>query len=362
MAQHHSDISMRKNRGRKYQFTIFEHNELTSHSAATKAIADCNKIFSENGYEDYTLVVHNNSVRDLKYYLKVFASICKFLARIERGSLVGIQYPMLNNVFKYFIKAARLKGIRFFCIIHDVESLRLGGKDEALVSREADNFNFYDCLIVHNPVMLDWLASKGVKTKMISLAVFDYLAGRRDQEAPAGFKRSVAFAGNLSKSVFIYDLGRIKGWNFNLYGPNFIKDRGNVENLIWKGVFSPDEVVYKLEGDFGLIWDGEHIDRFDGVLGNYLKYNNPHKFSLYLAAGMPVIAPRQSAIGRLISACNIGLLIDNLHDLEHIRIDEQQYQTLKDNCEKLRSQVINGSFFTAALSSVENYLNGPIAR
>lgn len=340
----------------KYQFSIFEYNDKTNNSAATKAIADCNKLFTQRGYKDYTITFRNNSVRGLMFYFKVFSAICRFLMKIERGSLVGIQYPMLNNVFKYFIRAARVKNIKFFCIVHDIESLRLGGKDINLVRREASNFNFYDCLIVHNDRMLEWLRLQGVKTKMIALNVFDYLAESRDNFLAHKDWHSVVFAGNLSKSTFIYDLGKISGWNFNVYGPNYIKDRGDSENVCWKGVYSPDEVVYKLQGGFGLIWDGENIDSCDDILGNYLKYNNPHKFSLYLAANLPVIAPRDSAIGKLVEEYHIGFLVDNLNDLTKIRIEEQDYLEMRANCSKIRNRIIAGDFFLASLSATEQEL------
>ncbi|MBS7562854.1 hypothetical protein KHS38_00420 [Mucilaginibacter sp. Bleaf8] len=341
----------------KYQFCIFEYNDATNNSAATKAVSDCNKIFKRNGYTDYTLTFHNNSKRGWRFYLAAFKGIAKLLLQIEKGALVGIQYPMLNNVFKYFIKAARIKDIKFFCIIHDVESLRLGAKDPGLIKKETANLSYYDFLIVHNPVMLQWLKNNGVTTRMLPLGIFDYLADKPPVHAAHSPQlNTIVYAGNLSKSKFIYKLDAVKEYRFNVYGPNLLTDEKQPENTKWCGVFSPDEIVYRLDGDFGLIWDGEDINELDSVLGNYLLYNNPHKASLYLAAGLPVIAPKNSAIGKLLDELKVGVLIDTLADLNTLKISPEEYQVLKSNCLVLQSKIINGDFFTQALAGVESQL------
>jgi hypothetical protein len=264
---------------------------------------------------------------------------------------------MLNNVFKYFIKAARIKRAKFFCVVHDIESLRLGGQKKNLVSREAANLNYYDCLIVHNNYMRQWLKDKGITTKIVSLGLFDYLL----KEAPTtnnniNLLNTVVFAGNLAKSNFIYSLSEIPNWNFNVYGPNYKANKQQSPNVVWGGEYSPEEVVYKLKGNFGLIWDGEKIDECDQVLGNYLRYNNPHKFSLYIAAGMPVIAPKDSAIAKIITDLKIGILVDSLIDLERLQLNESDYKVLQFNCRKVQNEIINGNFFLTAISAAEKLL------
>ena len=53
------------------------------------------------------------------------------------------------------------------------------------------------------------------------------------------------------------------------------------------------------EGNLGLIWDGAS-DSSDEDIGmkNYTRYNNPHKLSCYMAAGLPVIVWEKSAISK----------------------------------------------------------------
>jgi hypothetical protein len=340
----------------KYQFCIrFE--KISANSAASKAVVDCNSIFLKHGYRDYTFTVSDNSNK-LRYYFRLSKELISFFFAIRKGSVVGIQYPLLsiNNVFRYFIKIARLKKIRFFCIVHDLESLRTGGVDKKAIDKEIYNLNQFDQIIVHNELMLRWLTSQGLKTSATVLGVFDYLSAH----LPAPVKSSIqeiVYAGNLSKSKFIYQLSTIGGWRFNIYGPNYEKTATQQPNVQWKGEYSPEEIVEKLEGSFGLIWDGVSINECDAILGNYLKYNNPHKFSLYVAAGLPVIAPADSAIGVYISKNKLGLLVNNLAELSTIQVAEDTYTEMKQNVIRLRKELIDGHFFSRAIETVEAKLS-----
>jgi hypothetical protein len=337
----------------KYQFCIRFENT-TTNTAATKAVLDCNEIFRQQGYHDYTLTVWDNAQK-LSYYIRLVKELVNFYSSIKKGSIVGIQYPLLsiNNVFHVFMKLARFKGVKFFCVIHDLESLRTGGKDSKAIAREIKNLNFFDRVIVHNRFMLNWLHRHGMASKAISLDLFDYLSKSKGIEQNNGFKKTIAFAGNLSKSTFIYSLNKIPGWQFNVYGPNFNNTQATGKNLKWCGEYSAEQIAQELNGSFGLIWDGDDINKCDDILGNYLKYNNPHKFSLYIAAGLPVIAPASAAIGSFIRQNNIGLLINSLHDLQHLEVNSDEYVVMKNNVMKFRKRVINGEYFKAAIHKAE---------
>lgn len=344
----------------KYQFTILNSNDRVTNTAATKAVIDCSEILESLGYQNFTITANSEKEGPLKFYFKAFASICKMLLKVKRGSVIAVQYPMLNNVFKYFLTAAKIKKIKFYCIIHDVESLRLGGHDKASIKQEVNNLNYYDALIVHNDRMLNWLKKQGVKKRMVVLQLFDYLTTDIDWTLRAndGNCQSIVFAGNLSKSKFVYSLDKVASWQFRLYGPNYQKQLGiEPNNVAWQGSFTPNEIVNKIKGCFGLVWDGDYIDSDDGAWSNYLKYNNPHKVSLYLAAGIPVIAPKTSAIGALIEKEQIGILIDNLYDLLDVKFSVEEYNILMQNCLKIKQKVVSGYFCKAAVKLVEQELD-----
>lgn len=338
----------------KYQFCIRFRNTIVN-SAANKAYSDCNTIFSRHGYKDYTFTVYDNAKR-LPYYFLLLKEIGKFFFSIKRRALVGIQYPLLsiNNVFKHFVKAARLKGVRFFCIVHDLESLRTGGNPQ-LVAQEINNLSAYDFVIVHNVKMMQWLAEQGLNTPMIPLYLFDYIADEGKKAKISEHGREIAFAGNLGKSRFIYALDAVSSWRFNLFGPHFEHDK-KANNVQWLGEFAPESIPENLAGRFGLIWDGDSTNKCTGELGAYLAYNNSHKFSLYIAAGLPVIAPAFSAIAHIIKLYGVGILVHSLKDLENMHVSQDDYTVLRANCNKLAQHVISGSFFGTAIEQVERQL------
>jgi hypothetical protein len=341
---------------RKYQFYISFNEKINT--AASKAVQDCKSILAGLGYQD--LSIDDLSRTNKNYLWKLFTCLVKMFFKIKPGSLLVIQYPLLsgNRFFKYFIKLARLKKIKFICLIHDINELRFPGS----TGGEAHILNHYDCIIAHNQQMTNWLLKKQVSVPIISLEVFDYLTikgkvANFDVTSESAIKQ-VAFAGNLSKSDFIYLLDRVDKWRFNLYGPNYKQDKHpHSANARWNGALTPDNILTDMKGAFGLIWDGQYIDRLDEVNGNYLKYNNPHKLSLYLAAGLPVIAPAQAAISKFIEANDVGILVGDLENLNDIHIDITEYQRLKKNVMNLSEKIKSGGYLVHAIHEAEFFLN-----
>jgi glycosyltransferase involved in cell wall biosynthesis len=344
----------------KYQFYISFNDKL--HTASSKAINDCTRILVQQGYKDYNL---NIKAPGRSYIGSILLQVFKLIFSIEAGSTVAIQYPLLsgNKAFKYIMSVLRLKKVKFFCIVHDLDDLRYGLQDDSNRHNEIEILNCYDAIVVHNDVMKDWLNSKGIKAPMVSLTIFDYLTEFRtkpvERRSP-NHLRSIVFAGNLSKSGFLYQLGALASWHFNAYGPNYQREKGStVDNVAWRGSCSPEEILLNMDGAFGLIWDGKHIDQLDDMFGNYLRYNNPHKLSLYLAAGLPVIAPRQSAIASLIERHNIGILVDSLFELKDLKITTAEYLFYEQNVRKLSDRIKTGYYLTQAIIEAECALFSP---
>src|SRR4051812_12315923 len=120
----------------KYQFCI-RFDKVDVNSSASKAVLDCHAIFNARGYHNLMLTVDDNADKR-RYYYKLARQMVRFFFKVKPGALVGIQYPLLsiNKVFKYFIIQLRLKNVRFFCIVHDLESLRIGGRDMGAIAAE----------------------------------------------------------------------------------------------------------------------------------------------------------------------------------------------------------------------------------
>ena len=121
--------------------------------------------------------------------------------------------------------------------------------------------------------------------------------------------------------------------------------------MIYKGQYSPEELPKHLNENFGLIWDGNSIKSCSGHFGEYLKYNNPHKTSLFISTGIPIIVWKKAAIAKLVNDYNIGIVIDNLRELDSVldNVDLDQYKELKKNTEILGKKLREGFFIKRAL-------------
>ena len=117
----------------------------------------------------------------------------------------------------------------------------------------------------------------------------------------------------------------------------------------------PDEIPGKLKGKYGLVWDGNTTRGCSGPVGEYTKINNPHKMSLYISSGIPIIAWSQAAIAEFINQYQIGITVDRIDSLskELSTISEKQYLSMKKNVLELRKKLIHGEFLKRVLKEIE---------
>ena len=200
-----------------------------------------------------------------------------------------------------------------------------------------------------------YLVERGIKKENIFvLELFDYLCNsnivERKSELDKEFK--VIYAGNLieTKSPFIYQINQNKiNFTIDLYGKGVEKNIS--DKISYKGAFSPDELPSKLEGDLGLVWDGNFDESDENQkMKNYTKYNNPHKLSCYIAAGIPVIVWRKAAIADLVDKYNIGYKISNIYDINNL--DLSDYDKKLKNVRELSKKVRTGYFTTRVMDEI----------
>lgn len=339
----------------KYQLRMY-YADAANQSAGPKATRDCSAILSEMGYRHFDVPVYSvkhrllNLLTLLKHFVKLFLSL-------RSGDTVLLQYPLLgiNKGLKHLAGLLRVRGCQLICLVHDLDALRQVHHDWTL-EEEVARLNAFNLVIVHNERMRSLLQDNGVKVEMRCLELFDYLLpepvwrAMQEQGSSGTPYMRIAFAGNLKKSVFLKKLEQVPGLRFILYGQGF-EALPAVERLEWLGSFDADELPAKLQADFGLVWDGEDIDACTGDLGQYLKYNNPHKASLYLLAGLPLIAPKTSAIGAFIRTHGVGITVDALTELPGIlsRLQDHEYQSMRAAIQPIASKIASGTFLKQAL-------------
>lgn len=139
----------------------------------------------------------------------------------------------------------------------------------------------------------------------------------------------------------------------NLYGVGYER-KSEYSNAEYHGSFSPEELPGKLDSAYGLVWDGPEITSCSGNFGEYLMYNNPHKLSLYMAAGIPVITWKQAAIADFVEKYQVGIVVDSLVDLSKVldQILEKRYAVMKVNAEAIGEKLRKGFYFRRALQEI----------
>ncbi|AKP65343.1 hypothetical protein FC99_GL001817 [Levilactobacillus koreensis JCM 16448] len=297
--------------------------------AGSKAQDDVCSILQQKGLKSVFLDGEQS-----KWEKRLFSrsNLKKKLSSIEPRSNILVQYPFYMGRYTdhEIIRQVTESFEKSILMIHDIRSLR-NGLSENDIRHEIKMFNKFKFLIIHNDSMKKWLSDHGCIANMYSLNVFDYVVPQNyvNEEKGGSYKR-VFFAGNLGKSEFIYD--RSIGENFEVYGINLKKKNFKFN---YRGQLSPDNLVRVLskQKGFGLVWDGADVSRSS----EYTRYNSPHKMSLYLCSGMPVIVWKNSALAEFVEREKIGFSIENIGEIK-VKLDSistKDYNVLQFNSEEL---------------------------
>jgi hypothetical protein len=226
---------------------------------------------------------------------------------IKKNSLVVFHFPLLANAYKWLLQILKWRGIKTAALIIDLDGIR--DKDEMLLKEEIKLLQQFTYLIAHNPAMKKKLLEYLPSAEIFTIDLFDYPS--KGEPIKRQLSNIICFAGNIAKAKFTYSLHQLPGLQFNVYGLGYDGPLNIKGGFIYKGTVAPDVLPAVLEGSFGLVWDGDSIEKCD----DYLRYNNPHKLSLYLVAGVPVIVWKDSAVAALVEENNIGFTVDSLAEI-----------------------------------------------
>jgi glycosyltransferase involved in cell wall biosynthesis len=321
----------------------------TQFNAGSKARDDIREIFKKMGakvvnfecdYDKYER--KHDPVTKLWYHFEKAIMWKKLLKKMDHPDMVVFQFPIkAHSLFLYqILRYYRSKNIKTVAVVHDLDCLRnslvFGGSiGKRITYEEVFCIKEFDKIIIHNEKMRKLLTDKYNvdPNKMVSLEIFDYLMTDFKASEQAG--EGTIIAGNLEqpKAGYIYELP--ENVHFDLYGVGYEDE--HKDNIVYHGSFLPDELPRHLNGKYGLVWDGPKAETCEGIFGNYLKYNNPHKTSLYLACGIPVIVWAKAAIADFVRENKCGIVVDDLAELsEKIdNVSESEYLQLKKNAEKI---------------------------
>ncbi len=333
--------------------------------AGGKAPNDIDLLCSKRGWK--RLVYPDYRHKNLFFrVLRSFAIECFWLAfwvTASRNSIVFYQHPMRcgAKIATKFIPAIQSsKNIKFVALIHDLDSVRHSDIKDSVRFEDEALLKVFDVLICHNKHMKEYLIKKGIPdAHIVCLQLFDYLVVT---DETADSEDGFAVAGNLSKEKckYVYDLVELSSnTKVYAYGVNF-EEGSSASNFLYQGSYNPDELPAVLKGRFGIVWDGDSIDVCAGDYGEYMRLNNPHKLSLYMAAGKPVVCWRQAAIADFVLENGVGIAVDSLREALSIvnHLSESSYDSMKNNVMFVRNRVISGYYFYRAADEAIRIIEG----
>lgn len=375
------------------KFQIVEVTEQLNH-AGTKATSDMSIVAEKLGFKPVKVKMDSTKktffgkvIRQIGY----FRDWRKAEKEVTEGSILLLQhpfhYPQLTR--EKTLRNIKNKNVKIISLVHDVEELRVFRYNDYYKREFEFMLEIADIIIVHNEVMKKWFIERGVEEKkLVTLGIFDYLqnvdkyeddnkdkdiVGQRvgleksihykkpncdeksicDEKSASVkktiiFEKSITVAGNLDteKCGYIKELADLKGIKVHLYGPNFneaLKDSGDIT---YHGSFPSSEIPKKLDRGFGLVWDGESINGCKGASGQYLRYNNPHKLSLYLSSGLPVIIWKEAAEAGFVEENKVGITVQNVKELEGIfdTLTAVEYETMTGNVRRISEALCKGKY------------------
>ena len=337
-------------------------------NAGEKAPSDVMDFAEELGYKKVVFRMRNTDsfIKKLLSYLILIYDFISFRIKYcTEECILFLQYPfhISENVLFLFLKMLNRvvvkHDIKVITLLHDVNEMRNKQSKKKLLEKI---MNLSTCLIAHNNKMIEYLIDRGISPdKLVNLEIFDYKIKDSNENKIFIFDRKVIIAGNLdsNKVGYIRQLHKINNITFELYGPNFQNDSYITQNIKYKGIVAPSDLPSKLTSGFGLVWDGDSIDTCSGLCGNYLRYNNPHKTSLYLASGLPVIVWKEAAIAEFIKKYNLGFIVESLDQINNVlaNLTESEYFEYTDSI-KLMSKKLNDGYFTKkAILACENVID-----
>lgn len=351
---------------------IFYVDEVSSgvheNHAGSKAREDVSAILHDMGFERIELRYDDSSrasegvLASLRTHRACARDWHETLAKPDENDTAIIQFPLdHHSVFAQSpFKKAHKRGISIILFVHDLDFIRLGddpalssATKKRIQSEEVALLQLASAIVVHNERMKDVLASfcDIDPAKIISLQIFDYLiptnltpARHENLDAP------IVIAGNLRKDKAGYIHSLPENIPFNLYGPNF--DGAGSDSIHYQGQFAPEELPSRLEGSFGLVWDGESAGTCSGPYGDYLRVNNPHKASLYLASELPVIIWKEAALAPFVLEHGLGIAVSSLHELNTRldSMDENDYMQISESVRHFAMKLRNGHFTREAVA------------
>lgn len=323
--------------------------------AGIKAKSDVEDILVRMGGVNLGLKRRYSKNKAKGFALNILA-ILKYAVSLKKGDLVVLQYP-IKKYYSFLCRIAQLRGAKTISLIHDLGTFR---RKKLTASEEIKKLSLSDHLVTLNPSMREWLIDNGCKVPVSVQKIWDFLSGQNKVEDGLNFPdtRSVVYAGSLAekKNPFLYQIAEnVRNYRLDLFGNPGKRVLGG-KNVVCHGYVDYKSLIANPTGNFALVWDGDSVDACTGSYGEYLRYNTPHKVSLYARMGLPIIIWKGAAMAQFVTENKIGFCIDSLTELNTIipSISKEEYMQMKNNVEALSAKLAEGHYFRSCINKIIN--------
>ncbi|BAQ56422.1 conserved hypothetical protein [Lactobacillus acetotolerans] len=217
--------------------------------------------------------------------------------------------PRISRKLVYSV--LQRKNVKVIPLLEDMDIIRNNSISKKQQKRMLNCLNKSAIIISQNKKMSDYLKEKGISTEIVELNLLDFLTTKFKSNHHFPLNTwTICYGGSLSfsQSGFLRNIELRSSDKVKYY----IYGKGDISNdvskpLFYKGVFSAEECINKLKGDWGLVWNGQSSNNTNSQdsFSVYYDYVCPHKLSMYLLCGMPVIVSSKSAVANFVKKINV---------------------------------------------------------
>jgi len=196
------------------------------------------------------------------------------------------------------------------------------------------------------------------KAEFIHFEMLDYMVAKPPvpKKGILGDGVSIVYAGALPISTMRRALESLPcdesvPIEYHFYGPAGEWTTDLCDRFHYHGPKDAASIIKEVNGyDFGLILRNLNSD----AIAKYHNLGSTSKFSLYIAAGVPVLVPRQFGYpARMVERYGVGLVFDSPSQIpEIIERGRSRYMELAVNVRRLQARVTSGYFFKSAIMKI----------
>ncbi|HVK49027.1 MAG TPA: hypothetical protein VM488_14300 [Pseudobacter sp.] len=316
---------------------------------------DAERILAAENYQPLFLPCHFSfsllsKIRRLLYLIRIFITL-------PSGAIVVFLLPQYATMNRWLVAMLGWRhSIKRVALLGDINGVKHNDPD--LLQKELRAYRQYDFLIVHNQWMKDWVQRQLPGSRCTMINFFDFLA--EPNIYPVQQEHIIAYAGNLQEGLFLNSVKTLLNTNpsilFRVYGQPYTSQMAEQPNLEYMGTSEPYALPAKLKASYGLVWYGGSLDHVAGNIGPYLSIISPHKASLYLLCGIPLIVPAHTAIAGLVLQHKLGIVISNLHEIQSAMdfVSAEEYASMCKNVKVMAASVAAGQGLRMALHEAES--------